>query len=90
MTMKGFKKLFETYKRAEIAASEIENRWESDPENKDLEAAFDVAYELEHKALDNLIDGIVTYTAGLIDRRTAYLMIMKKPEELENIVARIA
>lgn len=90
MTMQRFKELFETYKRAEIAATEIENRYDAEPENEELETAFDVAYKIEHKALMALADGIVEYTAGMIDRKTARIMIMKMPERLEALVNKIA
>lgn len=90
MTIQRFKKLFETYKKAEMAATEIENRWDAEPDNEALETAFDVAYELEHKALMALANGIVEYTAGMIDIKTARIMIMKMPERLETLVAKIA
>lgn len=90
MTMQRFKKLFETYKKAEMAATEIENKWDADPDNEALETAFDVAYELEYKALMALANGIVEYTAGMIDIKTARIMIMKMPERLETLVAKIA
>ena len=90
MTMRTFKKLFETFKRAEIAATEIERRWDADPENEALEKAFDVAYELEHKAMTELQKAIVEYTGGMVDMRTAYIMICKYPDRLASLVARIA
>lgn len=88
--MKKLKKLFETYERAEMASTEIENRWDADPENEELERAFDVAYEIEHKALTELMDAIVEITGGRIDKPTAHLMIMKKMPELKALVNRIA
>lgn len=88
--MKNLKNLFEAYERAEMASTEIENRWDADPENEELEKAFDVAYELEHKALMKLAEGIKDFTGGKIDIKTARIMIMKKMPELKALMNRIA
>lgn len=90
MTMQNFKRLFKAYQKAEKAATVAEMAYDQEPENEALEAAFDRAYEDEHKAMTELINGIVEYTAGMIDRPTARIMIMKMPERLEALVNRIA
>ena len=88
--MRKFKRLFNEYKRLNSITNEIEAAWDNDPENEELEADFDKAYIAEHKALTNLMDYIVLYTGGMIDRPTARLMIVKMPERLEALVNRIA
>ena len=90
MTMQKFKRLFNAYKKAEKAATVAEMAYDQEPENETIEAAFDRAYEAEHKALMALADGIVEYTTGMVDRKTARIMIMKMPERLEAIVNKIA
>lgn len=90
MTMQTFKRLFKAYQKAEKAATAAEMAYDQEPENEAIEAAFDKAYEAEHKALMALANGIVEYTAGMIDIKTARIMIMKMPERLETLVAKIA
>lgn len=88
--MKNLKYLLKALKIAEENANKADAAWECDPENEELEAAFDKAYEKEHKAFENLVGEIVKVTAGKIDRNTARTMVIKKRGQLETLIARAA
>lgn len=88
--MKNLKDLMKALKIAEENANKADAAWECDPENEELEAAFDKAYAKEHEAFENLVDEIVKVTAGKIDRNTARTMIIKKRGQLEALIARAA
>lgn len=84
------KELLEALKAAEEKASRIDKAWEADPENEELEAAFDEAYIAEYKALEAVANEIVKFTSGKIDFNTAKRMIYKKRAELESLIAKLA
>lgn len=81
--------LLEALKAAEEKANRIDKAWEADPENEELEAAFDEAYAAEHKALEAVANEIVKFTSDKIDFQTASVMIRKKRAELESLIARL-
>lgn len=84
------KALLKALQAAEEKASKIDSAWEADPENEELEAAFDEAYAAEYKAHEALANEIVRITSGRIDYKTASTMIHKKRSELESLIARLA
>ena len=88
--MKNLKDLLKALKIAEENANKVDAAWENDPENENLEIAFDRAYAKEHEALENLVGEIVKVTAGKIDRKTARAMVIKKREQLEALINRAA
>lgn len=88
--MKNLKDLLKALKIAEENANKADAAWECDPENEELEVAFDKAYAKEHEAFENLVDEIVKVTAGKIDRNTARTMIIKKRNQLEALINRAA
>lgn len=88
--MKNLKTLMNALRIAEEITSKADAAWDNEPENEELEAAFDKAYAKEFEAFENLVDGIMSVTGGKIDRKTAGLMIRKKREQLEALIARIA
>lgn len=73
---------------AEKKANEIDAAWGDDPENEELEKAFDEAYQREWNAKGELIAAISKATG--IDRKTARLMISTKRPELEKLIMRTA
>ncbi len=84
------KELMKALEVAEAKANKADSEWEADPENKELEKAFDEAYTAEHKAFEALVEKIVSITSGRIDRKTAATLIRSKRKELESLVSRIA
>lgn len=88
--MNELKKLYDLYKIATEAADIADEAWAADAENEELEAAFDEAYNMQYEAMEALIDGIVSFSAGQIDKKTARLMITKKGNKLADLMARVA
>lgn len=84
------KDLFKTYEELNQKANEADEAWNSEPENEELEEAFDEAYEKEYEAFENLVTEIERLTNGMIDKQTAGVMVRSKREELKAIVERIA
>lgn len=87
--MENLKMLFTNYINLEAAADAADLAWEQDPENEELEAAFDSAYEAEHEALQSLLQEIVSFTNGQINLSTARMMLMSKREELQALISMI-
>lgn len=88
--MNNLKELMSALRIAEENTNKADTAWEMDPENEELEAAFDNAYEKEFAAFDNLVNGIVEITAGKIDRNQAKAIVIMRREQLEGLIARIA
>ena len=84
------KKLLKALKIAEMEATKADEAWEADPENEELEAAFDEAYSKEFEARENLAKAIVKTTFGKIDIQTARNMIRIKRMELETLISKMA
>ena len=67
----------------------IEAEWEQEPENEQLEKAFDEAYREQFKTFEMLAEAICDITHGQIDGKTARAMINGKREELRNLLKKI-
>lgn len=87
--MENLKMLFTNYINLEAAADAADLAWEQDPEDENLEAAFDRAYEAQHEALQSLVKEIVSFTNGQINFSTARMMLMSKREELQALISMI-
>lgn len=84
------KELLNKLKEAEIMADKADAAWEADPENEELEKAFDNAYKKQWIAFEELVNKIVEMTSGEIDKKTAAAMVREKRNELESIIKRMA
>lgn len=84
------KVLFNNYLTAEKRANEADSAWEANPENEELEKAFDEAYKAEHEALEALIEEIEKETNGEIDKKTARMLVTARKEEVKSLIERIA
>ena len=84
------KELLKRLEEAEQRANEADQAWEQDPENEELEKAFDEAYKAQHEAINALIEEIYRQTNGDIDIRTARTMIRKYREALKAIIEKAA
>lgn len=71
----------------EKAADEAENRWTAEPENTELESAFDEAYKAEFDAYISAAKYIEYMTGGEINFMTAKKMIQTKRAELLQLLA---
>ncbi len=80
------KELLNKLKEAEIMADKADAAWEADPENEQLEKAFDEAWKKEFEAFEKLADKIVIVTDGKINKKTAATMIRKKRNEVEMLI----
>ena len=81
--LEKLKKLEQLEKIADIA----EERYTEEPENAELENAFDEAYKAEFEAYINAAKYIEYMTDGNIDFMTAKKMIQTKRAELISILS---
>ncbi len=76
-----------------LAALEIESRmaeeaYAAEPENAAAEAAFDIAYGKEYKALNECAEVIVAMTNGTVQRHVAREMVRLRRKEITRLVRR--
>ena len=84
------KELFERWENLNAIANAADDAWALDPENEDLEKAFDDAYEAEWKVFNELLNAIVELTNGKIDKFTANKMLRSKRNEVKQLIERMA
>ena len=88
-TKEGIKMLKELLKQLEDAerkANELDKLMVENPDNEEIENAFDEAYKKEWEVFNKLIDEVVKFTEGKIDRKQAYNIIQLKRSELKSII----
>lgn len=79
------KELLEKLNAAELEANRIDELWEADPDNAELEAQWDAAYKTEDAAFAKVVSELVKITSGQIDRSTAASMLRRKRAEVEKL-----
>ena len=84
------KKMLEELEAAETKTDRIDEAWENDYENEELEKAYMEAYKEEHKAFETLVNEIVKVSCGAIDNKTARMVLIAKRDEVKSLIARIA
>ncbi len=84
------KELFKRWENLNAIANAADDAWALDPENEDLEKAFDDAYEAEWKVFNELLNAIVELTNGKIDKFTANKMLRSKRNEVKQLIERMA
>ena len=80
------KELLKKLEDAEKKANELDKLMEENSDNEEIEKAFDEAYTKEWEVFNKLIDEVVKFTEGKIDRKQAYNMIQLKRSELKSII----
>lgn len=68
------KELLKRLESATAAMNEIDDRYEADPENEELEALWESMYTAEYEARVKLAAAVVSFTSGKIDPDTAVKM----------------
>ena len=84
------KELFARWEELNNIANAADEAWALEPENEDLEKAFDDAYEAEWNAFNELLNAILEFTNGEIDKYTASKMLRSKRNEVKQLLERIA
>lgn len=79
------KHFLETLKAAELKANRLDELWDADPDNEELETQWNAAYKAEHKAFSEAVVEIVKITSGQIDSKTAASMLRAKRSEIEKL-----
>lgn len=82
---KGIKELLEELEELEKESNRLEGLLFVNPYDEEIEKAFDEAYTKEWEVFNKLIDEVVKFTKGKIDRKQAYNMIQLKRDELRKI-----
>lgn len=85
--MNELKKRLEELTRLEEIANKADAEYEAEPENEEMEKAFDEAYKEEFAAFMAVSEMIVKMTSGQIDIKTARKMVKTKRNEILNLVA---
>lgn len=80
------KELLRRLEEAEQRANEVDAAWEQDPENEELEKAFNETYKAEFEAFNELEEAIEKATG--IDAQTVSSMIRGRREDLKAIIER--
>lgn len=75
--------------RCRIKTNELDKLMVENPDNEEIEKAFDEAYKKEWEVFNKLIDEVVKFTEGKIDRKQVYNMIQLKRSELKSIIEMI-
>lgn len=84
------KELFARWEKLNNIANAADEAWALEPENEDLEKAFDDAYEAEWNVFNELLNAIVEFTNGQIDKYTASKMLRSKRNEVKQLLERMA
>lgn len=85
--MKILLKKLEKLEQLEKVADEAEARYAEEPENAELESAFDEAYKAEFNAYINAAKYIEYVTGGAVDFMKAKELIQTKRVELLQLLA---
>ena len=85
--MKILLEKLEKLEQLEKVADEAETRYTEDPENAELESAFDKAYKAEFDAYINASKYIEYMTGGAVDFMKAKELIQTKRAELLRLLA---
>lgn len=88
--MKELKRLYNLYKIATEAADLADKAWENDPENEELEKAFDDFYTEQHEATEALTEAIEAFTKGQVSKKTARTILVMNPKKFEELMNKIA
>lgn len=77
--------LLKKFEEAEAESNRLDVLFEADPENEELEKAWDIAYKKEYEALEECVKMIVKISRGQIDGKAAHAMVLTKRDELKEI-----
>ena len=84
------KRLMNELVKAEDVMNELDELFEMNPENGEIESRWDAQYKVVWDAREALEDEIVKITAGQITKKIAHIMVGGKRAELQALVARLA
>lgn len=83
-------KLINNYKKAQAATDAVDKLWDVDPENAEIEAAWDKACKAEDAAFTALAEELHRFSHGMLTMKAARSVIRVKFDEVEALVARLA
>lgn len=84
------KKLMAEFEAAEKKHDRLDDLWENDYDNEELEKEWTEAYKVLTNARKRLEGAIVSLTNGKIDAKTARMIIHTKRDELKSLIDRLA
>lgn len=88
--MTELKRLMKEFEAAEEKSNRLDDLWEDDYDNEDLEQEWMKAYKEEWIARERLQAAIVSFTHGMIDAKTVGTIILAKRDELKSLIERLA
>lgn len=81
------KKLWKEYTTAKNESDKLDLEWAKDPENEELEKAWDKAYKEQYTAFENLVNGLNKFSN--IDTKTLREMIIKYEERIGYFITHL-
>lgn len=86
----NIKRIFAELEKEEKALDALDALFEMSPENEQIEKAWDDQYKKVFGITEKLVNAIVTFTAGMMDKTTARAVIQGKRTEFKSLLARWA
>lgn len=84
------KEMFKALETAEAEMDIIDAKYDENPEDEEIEAAWTKAYQKENEAFMDVVNEIVKMTNGQIDNKTAAMMMRAKRKEIKSLIERMA
>lgn len=88
--MQELKKAYAAYQKALKESDRLDDLWAEDPDNEEIEKKWDAAYKKETEKMWDLAAVIEKITNKEISKKKAMWIISGKPQELKNLISRIA
>ena len=86
----NIKRLFAELDKEEKALDALDALFEMRPEDTQIEKAWDDQYKKVFGITEKLVNAVVTFTAGMMDKTTARAIIQGKRAEFRSLLARWA
>jgi hypothetical protein len=83
--MEVMKELLQELELASAKSNKLDEAWDADPMNEELEKAWDEAYKAEHEIFMKCVEKLVEITNGQIDIPTATTLLRAKKSEVKRI-----
>jgi hypothetical protein len=79
------KELLQKLEIAIAKSDKLDEAWDADPMNEELEKAWDKAYKAEYEVFMECVEKLAEITGGQIDQATAAAMLRTKRDDVKRI-----
>lgn len=84
------KRLMNEWKEAEKKSDELDAKWDENPDDEEIEAAWDEAYKASQNTFNALAKALSDMTNGEMDFATSRAVLGHFPERIEDMINRLA